>query len=162
MSVRTAAKTALAALGAVAVAVGLSATAGAVGVPAPVATRHSPTNVERAFRVAHCIVHYEFGNFGGIAYAKARAAHEDRGYICTVQSSVIVARGWKVFGGPKSVFTCGARKKGCLPTVYLKWAQSTVRNAIAIGADVQVNEIRAWPPPHTAHKDSVLVFVPPF
>jgi len=130
--------------------------------PPPAETLHSPTNAERAFRVTHCVVHYELGNFGGIAYAKARATHEDRGYICTVQSSVIVARGSEVFGGPKSVVTCGARKKGCLPSVNLKWAQSTVRNAVAIGADVQVNEIGASPLPRSTSKEVVQVFAPPF
>ena len=139
---------------------GLPTAAGGVGViylPDVNRLVHGSVNVEQAFRVRHCIIHYEFGTAYGTAYVKARATHEDRGYSCTVETQVIAARGGRIVVGPRSVFTCGAptRKGPCVPSVYLRWAQSRLPHANGFAALVHVNDGRAWPLPRTWGKDFI-------
>jgi hypothetical protein len=158
MSSRIARNSALLALLVISVTAGLTTAVGASVTHLSDVTRvvRGPVNVEQAFRVKHCIIHYEFGTFDGVAYARARSTHEDRGYVCTVQSQVIAARGSEVVTGTRSLFTCGARHlKPCDPGVYLRWAQSSVPNAVGFAAQLHVNDIRSWPPPNTWQKDFV-------
>ena len=71
---------------------------------------HRMTNVEQAYKVEHCIVHFEFGTFGGTAYSFVRVTHEDRGYICTYATQVVgVREGDELINGPQSEFNCAAR-----------------------------------------------------
>jgi len=123
-----------------------TANAGVTTIPGVTRVVHGSVNVEQAFRVTHCIIHYEFGTFDGTAYAKARATHEDRGYACTTEIQVVAARGGQVVSGPRSLFTCGETiRRSCLPGVYLKWARSSLGHATGFGAYIKVNENLRWP-----------------
>jgi hypothetical protein len=112
-------------------------------------------NVEGAYKVNHCVVHYEFGTFGGTAYSFVRVTHEDRGYVCTYRTRVVGVRdGDELTNGPQSEFSCAARTpKPCISPGYYRWARSTVPNATIYSADVQVNAIRGWPPPQFWQKN---------
>jgi hypothetical protein len=140
--------------------VATAAEAGVTRLPDVTRVLHGPVNSEQAFRVEHCIIHYEFGTYDGVAYAKARSTHEDRGYSCTVSSQVSAVRfGDEIVTGPPSVFTCGAPspRKPCLPQVYRRWAQSSLPSATGFAALFHVNVSRSWPPPTTWRKDFITV-----
>jgi len=107
---------------------------------------HGPVNVEQAFKVTHCIIHYEFGTIDGTAYAKVRSTHEDRGYACTTEVQVVAARGAQVVNDPRSLFTCGESvRRGCDLGVFQKWARSSLSNATGFGAYIRINEGRRYP-----------------
>jgi len=143
---------------------GLASTAAANGaLPAPGLSRviHGTVNVEQAFRVTHCIIHYEFGTYDGTAYAKARATREDRGYACTTESRVVAARGAHVVNGSFSLFTCSESvRRSCDPKVFLRWAQSSLSNATGFGAYIKINELRRYPPTRQQDRITLSVFAP--
>jgi hypothetical protein len=142
----------------------LTSTAAADGAPpAPGVIRvmHGPVNIEQAFKVTHCIIHYELGTYDGTAYAKVRATSEDHGYACTTESQVAAARGARVVNGPLSRFTCGESvRRSCDPGVFLKWAQSSLSNATGFGAYVKINELRRYPPAWQQDRITLSAFAP--
>ena len=114
------------------------------------------TNVEQAYKVEHCIIHFEFGTFGGTAYSFVRVTHEDRGYICTYTTQVVgVREGDEVINSPQSQFNCAARTpRPCNPPAnYYRWARSTLPNATIYAANIQVNVNRGWPPPDVLQRN---------
>ena len=111
---------------------------------------HRSTNVEQAYKVDHCIVHFEFGTFGGAAYSFVRVTNEDPGYACTYTTQVVGVRdGDELINGPQSGSDCAARTpKGCNRNAdYYRWARSTLPSATVYAANVQVWAVRRWPPP---------------
>ncbi len=142
----------------------LSSGAGANGAPLLLGVHRvirGPINTEQAFKVTHCIIHYEFGTYDGTAYAKVRATHADRGYACTAASQVVAARATRVVNGPLSVFTCGESiRHACLPSAYLKWAQSSRVGATGFGAYVKINELRRYPPAARQDRITLSAFTP--
>ena len=113
-------------------------------------------NVEQAFKVDHCVVHFEFGTFGGAAYSFVRVTHEDRGYVCTYTTRVVGVRdGDELFNGPQSELGCAARTpKPCSTRAgYYRWVRSALPNATIYTANVHVNAVRSWPPPHLVQRD---------
>lgn len=68
---------------------------------------------------------------------------------CAVHKSVTAA----------STFDCGARTpKTCFAADYLRWSQSSVVNATGFAAQVQVNVVRGWPPPHSFQRSFGALF----
>jgi hypothetical protein len=112
-------------------------------------------NVEQAYKVEHCVVHFEFGTFAGTAYSFVRVTHEDRGYVCTYATQVVgVREGDELINGPQSDFSCAARTpKPCFPADYYRWARSILPNATFETARIQVSAIRSWPPPHLVQRN---------
>jgi hypothetical protein len=112
-------------------------------------------NVEQAYKIKHCIVHFESGTFAGTAYSYVRVTHEDPGYVCTYATQVLgVREGDELITGPQSDFSCAApTPKPCFAADYYRWARSTLPNASFDAASIQVSAIRSWPPPHLVQRN---------